>query len=81
MQFCTRAAISFRLFKWLVQQVSAQHATRSWTQTLKLDSAQNWREYKEAIPTYDNTPLRENRIVDQMRTTNDTSDYLWYTFR
>ncbi|KAL6217090.1 hypothetical protein ACLB2K_010307 [Fragaria x ananassa] len=61
-------------------KVSAQHATRSWTPTQKFDSHQNWQEYNEPIPTYDNTSLRQNIIVDQMRTTNDLSDYLWYTF-
>lgn len=45
------------------------------------DSVENWVEYKEVIPTFDNTPLQANALPEQLFTTKDESNYLWYTFR
>lgn len=50
-------------------------------QRQKLDSVEQWGEYKEAIPSYDETSLRANFLLEQMHTTKDASDYLWYNFR
>ncbi|PQM33125.1 beta-galactosidase 16 [Prunus yedoensis var. nudiflora] len=46
----------------------------------KFDSAENWEEYKEAIPNYEKTTLRANALQEQISITKDESDYLWYTF-
>ncbi|KAH9757093.1 Beta-galactosidase 16 [Citrus sinensis] len=62
-------------------KVSTQYGTRSMEQRQKLDSVEQWEEYKEAIPTYDETSLRANFLLEQMNTTKDASDYLWYNFR
>ena len=47
----------------------------------KLDSIEKWEEFKETIPTFEDTPLRANKLLEHMNTTKDNSDYLWYTFR
>ncbi|TKY45370.1 Beta-galactosidase 16 [Spatholobus suberectus] len=41
---------------------------------------EKWKVHKEAIPSYDDTSLRENKILDHLSTAKDTSDYLWYTY-
>lgn len=61
--------------------MSTQYGARSMEQRQKLDSVEQWGEYKEAIPTYDETSLRANFLLEQMNTTKDASDYLWYNFR
>ncbi|XP_008219605.1 PREDICTED: beta-galactosidase 16 [Prunus mume] len=61
-------------------KVSAQHATRSWQVAQKFDSAENWEEYKEAIPNFEKTTLRASTLPEQISITKDESDYLWYTF-
>lgn len=65
----------------IVEQVSTQFSTRSMEQTQKLDSVEKWEEYKEDIPNFDETSLRANMLLEQMNTTKDVSDYLWYNFR
>lgn len=62
-------------------KVTTQYTTRSMQPSKRFDSIENWEEYKEPIPTFDETSLRANTILEQMNTTKDTSDYLWYTFR
>lgn len=47
----------------------------------KFDSSEEWQEFKEQIPSFDETKLRANELLEQMGTTKDSSDYLWYTFR
>ncbi|XP_068329195.1 LOW QUALITY PROTEIN: beta-galactosidase 16 [Pyrus communis] len=60
-------------------KVNAQQSTRSWQVTQKFDSTERWEEYKEAIPNFDNTVSRANTLPEQLFTTKDESDYLWYT--
>ncbi|XP_048335050.2 beta-galactosidase 6 isoform X1 [Ziziphus jujuba] len=48
---------------------------------LKFDSEDIWEEFKEATPNFDDTSLKSNRLLEQMNTTKDESDYLWYTLR
>ncbi|GMI87297.1 beta-galactosidase 16 [Hibiscus trionum] len=60
-------------------KVSAQYNTRSRTVKHIFDSMERWEEYNEPIPTFSNTSLRADVLLDQMSTTKDTSDYLWYT--
>ncbi|XP_022768137.1 beta-galactosidase 16 isoform X3 [Durio zibethinus] len=61
-------------------KVSTQYSTRAVETSQKLDSIEKWGEYKEAIPTFEDTSLRENMLLEHMNTTKDISDYLWYTF-
>jgi hypothetical protein len=46
-----------------------------------LDAADVWQEFTEAIPNFDSTSKRSKTLLEQMNTTKDSSDYLWYTFR
>ncbi|GMY06721.1 beta-galactosidase 16-like [Fagus crenata] len=62
-------------------KVSTQYNTRSVISRKKFDSIEKWEEHKEDIPTFLKTSLRAHTFLEQMSTTNDTSDYLWYTFR
>lgn len=38
-------------------------------------------EFRETIPSFEDTSSRSNRPLDQISTAKDVSDYLWYTFR
>ncbi|XP_059453357.1 beta-galactosidase 16-like [Corylus avellana] len=61
-------------------KVSTQCGTRSIKLDQKFDLPNIWEEYKEAIPNFNETSLRANVLLEQMNTTKDTTDYLWYTF-
>ncbi|KAJ6405348.1 hypothetical protein OIU84_013330 [Salix udensis] len=62
-------------------QVSTQFGTRLATRRQKFDSIEQWKEYKEYIPSFDKSSFRANMLLEHMNTTKDSSDYLWYTFR
>ncbi|KAJ6685372.1 BETA-GALACTOSIDASE RELATED [Salix purpurea] len=62
-------------------QVSTQYGTRLATRRQKFDSIEQWKEYKEYIPSFDKSSFRANMLLEHMNTTKDSSDYLWYTFR
>ncbi|KAJ9551096.1 hypothetical protein OSB04_015141 [Centaurea solstitialis] len=61
--------------------VSTQVSTRSKQPVIRFDSSQQWEEFHEVVPQFDRTSLRSNRLLEQMNTTKDTTDYLWYTTR
>ncbi|CAK9313579.1 unnamed protein product [Citrullus colocynthis] len=63
------------------RRVSVQHNTRSMKAVQKFESSEEWQEFKELIPNFDETKLRANELLEHMGTTKDRSDYLWYTFR
>ncbi|KAG8378241.1 hypothetical protein BUALT_Bualt08G0117200 [Buddleja alternifolia] len=62
-----------------LQEVSTQFNTRTRQPAVKMDSADRWEEYSEVIPVFDETSLRSDLLLEQMNTTKDASDYLWYT--
>ncbi|XVF39292.1 hypothetical protein PTKIN_Ptkin01aG0023000 [Pterospermum kingtungense] len=62
-------------------KVSTQYNTRSMRVRHKFDSVGSWEEFNEPIPTFLNVSLRAEKLLDQMSTTKDTSDHLWYTVR
>ncbi|KAJ0026152.1 hypothetical protein Pint_08134 [Pistacia integerrima] len=62
-------------------KVSTQYGTRSMEPSQKLYSIEKWEEYKEVIPTYDETSFRATILLEHMNATKDVSDYLWYNFR
>ncbi|KAM7253331.1 hypothetical protein ACFE04_025949 [Oxalis oulophora] len=61
--------------------VTAQIAPRTMTLEKMFDSPEDWEVFTEAIPSFDNTTLRADSLLEQTNTTKDVSDYLWYTFR
>ncbi|XP_027089759.1 beta-galactosidase 16 [Coffea arabica] len=60
-------------------KVTAQCNERLILPKLKFDSADQWSEFKEVVPTFEETTLRSNSLLEHMNTTKDRSDYLWYT--
>ncbi|KAL6317789.1 hypothetical protein AAG906_030543 [Vitis piasezkii] len=62
-------------------KISTQQNTRSIQTVTKFNSTEQWEEYKESIPNFDDTSSRANTLLEHMNTTKDASDYLWYTFR
>ncbi|XP_059280274.1 beta-galactosidase 16-like isoform X2 [Lycium ferocissimum] len=60
-------------------KVSTQFNKRTAIPAIKFDSAEKWEQFQEAIPQFDATPLRSDVLLEQMNTTKDVSDYLWYT--
>lgn len=48
---------------------------------MKLDLPEMWQEFDEVIPVFNDTSLRSDSLLEQMNTTKDASDYLWYTAR
>ena len=40
-----------------------------------------WKQFQDFIPSFDDTSLKSNSFLEQMNTTKDESDYLWYTHR
>ncbi|KAF2297306.1 hypothetical protein GH714_021017 [Hevea brasiliensis] len=62
-------------------KVSTQYTTRSMVRNSLLDGAQTWEEFHEAIVNFDDTSVKSETLSEQMSTTKDASDYLWYTFR
>ncbi|XP_022993850.1 beta-galactosidase 16 [Cucurbita maxima] len=63
------------------RRVSVQYNTRSMNAVQKFDSNVEWQEFKESIPSFDETDLRANELLEHTDTTKDSSDYLWYTLR
>ncbi|KAI3499705.1 hypothetical protein L1887_35511 [Cichorium endivia] len=61
--------------------VSTQVSTRSMQPIMMFGSTQQWEAFSEIVPQFDQTSLRSDGLLEQMNTTKDTSDYLWYTFR
>ncbi|KAL8257156.1 hypothetical protein R6Q59_029197 [Mikania micrantha] len=61
--------------------VSSQVSTRAMQPIVSFDSPQQWEVFGEVVPQFDQTSLRSDTLLEQMNTTKDTSDYLWYTMR
>ncbi|CAN8234206.1 unnamed protein product [Cochlearia groenlandica] len=62
-------------------KVNAQYNTRTREPRQNLSSPHMWEEYTEAVPSFSETTIRSDFLLDHMNTTQDTSDYLWQIFR
>ncbi|CAJ2641457.1 unnamed protein product [Trifolium pratense] len=51
------------------------------TSRQNFSSVDDWKQFQDIIPNFDDTSLRSNSLLEQMNTTKDISDYLWYTLR
>ncbi|XP_027190385.1 beta-galactosidase 6 isoform X2 [Cicer arietinum] len=51
------------------------------TSRQNFSSVDDWKQYQDVISKFDDTSLRSNSLLEQMNTTKDISDYLWYTLR
>ncbi|XP_023523717.1 beta-galactosidase 16-like isoform X1 [Cucurbita pepo subsp. pepo] len=63
------------------KRISVQHNTRTMKTVQTFDSSEKWQEFKELIPSFDETTFRESKLLEQTYVTKDSSDYLWYTMR
>ncbi|KAJ4700718.1 Beta-galactosidase [Melia azedarach] len=63
------------------QKISSQYNQKSMTPCQKFDKVERWEEYREVIPDFEKTSLRAKKLLDQISTAKDASDYLWYTSR
>ncbi|CAK8567976.1 unnamed protein product [Lathyrus sativus] len=61
--------------------VSTTSNRRIITPRQNFSSVDEWQQFQDLIPNFDDTLLRSNSLLEQMNTTKDTSDYLWYTLR
>ncbi|CAL5204392.1 unnamed protein product [Lathyrus oleraceus] len=61
--------------------VSTTSNRRVITSRQNFSSVDEWQQLQDVIPNFDDTSLRSNSLLEQMNTTKDTSDYLWYTLR
>lgn len=61
-------------------KVGAQYNTRSMVTSIKFDSEEQWKEFRDTVPGFDEKLSQSNRLLDQISTAKDASDYLWYTF-
>ncbi|GAB4862093.1 Beta-galactosidase 16 [Ancistrocladus abbreviatus] len=60
--------------------INTQRSTRSMIRSISFNSVENWKEFREAIPSFEDTSTTSNILLDQISTTKDASDYLWYAF-
>ncbi|QHO32493.1 beta-galactosidase 6 [Arachis duranensis] len=61
--------------------VNTTNNTRIYFNRQNFSSIDDWEKFEDVIPNFDDTPLRSNTLLEQMNTTKDKSDYLWYTTR
>ncbi|KAF8092636.1 hypothetical protein N665_0407s0016 [Sinapis alba] len=61
-------------------KVNAQYTTRTREPRQKLSSPRMWEEYTETIPSFSETTIRSEYLLEHMNTSQDTSDYLWEVF-
>ncbi|TYI31087.1 hypothetical protein ES332_A05G429500v1 [Gossypium tomentosum] len=61
-------------------KVSTKPNKRITTLTKMFNEVDMWKEFKEDIPNFLDTSLPSNSLLEHMNTTQDKSDYLWYTF-
>ncbi|KAL8166133.1 hypothetical protein V2J09_007632 [Rumex salicifolius] len=61
------------------KNVSTKSMKRVTTKVVNFKPNEKWMEFKENIPNYDDAKLHSNTLLDQISTTKDTTDYLWYT--
>jgi len=62
-------------------KVNAQYNTRTRKARQNLSSPQMWEEFTETVPSFSETSIRSESLLEHMNTTQDTSDYLWQTTR
>ncbi|KAG0493582.1 hypothetical protein HPP92_004576 [Vanilla planifolia] len=62
------------------QRVNAQHNSRSFIPFVETKKKLKWKMYRDHIPRYqDQGIIHNSEPLELMKTTKDTTDYLWYT--
>lgn len=62
-------------------QVSAQFGDRSATPVQYLDQDQQWQAFADQVCDQNKASFAAKGLLEQMATTKDVTDYLWYTIR
>ncbi|ESQ27378.1 hypothetical protein EUTSA_v10018129mg [Eutrema salsugineum] len=62
-------------------KVNAQYNTRRREPRQNLSSSHMWEVFTETVPSYSETSIRSESLLEHLNTTQDTSDYLWQIFR
>ncbi|EFH65401.1 hypothetical protein ARALYDRAFT_476906 [Arabidopsis lyrata subsp. lyrata] len=62
-------------------KVNAQYNTRTRKPRQNLSSPHMWEKFTETVPSFSETSIRSESLLEHMNTTQDTSDYLWQTTR
>lgn len=80
--------ILWRLFHlYVMDKVASQIALddESFTRNITMDesslSSAPWSWYKEKVGVWGNSSFEASGLLEQINTTKDTSDFLWYTIR
>ncbi|KAG1328083.1 Beta-galactosidase 7 [Cocos nucifera] len=61
-------------------KVGAQYGNRSARAVQSFNNAKKWRAFTDGVPNVHNASFTEIELLEQMSTTKDVTDYLWYTF-
>ncbi|CAH2067723.1 unnamed protein product [Thlaspi arvense] len=62
-------------------KVNAQYNTRTREPRQNLSSPHMWEVFTETVPSFSETSIRSESLLEHMNTTQDTSDYMWQIFR
>ncbi|KAL5555213.1 hypothetical protein UlMin_037449 [Ulmus minor] len=62
-------------------KVNTQPNNRITNTSLVFDSNDRWTYFKDDIPSYQDTLIRSDTLLEHMNMTKDESDYVWYTLR
>ncbi|KAL1214573.1 Beta-galactosidase 16 [Cardamine amara subsp. amara] len=62
-------------------KVNTQYNTRTREPRQNLSSPHMWEEFTETVPSFSETSIRSESLLEHMNTTQDTSDYLWQITR
>ncbi|KAH9725178.1 Beta-galactosidase 16 [Citrus sinensis] len=62
------------------RNVKTQTNTRTRIPIMYFNVSDQWEEFKEPIPNFEDTSLKSDTLLEHTDTTKDTSDYLWYSF-
>lgn len=64
----------------VIAQRNLEDATLSFESVSEL-SMTRWSWYKEKVGVWGNNAFTSSKLLEQINTTKDTSDFLWYTTR
>ncbi|KAJ1405028.1 Glycoside hydrolase, family 35 [Sesbania bispinosa] len=61
--------------------VNTKNSRRIISPVHTFSSVDEWKQFQDSIPNFDDTSLISNSLLEHMNLTKDKTDYLWYTSR
>ncbi|KAL8159169.1 hypothetical protein V2J09_000706 [Rumex salicifolius] len=61
--------------------ITTEYNERNAEANVNFNSEDMWEAFNDVVPNFSNTSFMADSLLEQMNTTKDQSDYLWYTFR